>query len=433
MSTTILDLDKKLLECVGDYLSHPVTTAIAANTSIVSTHLQNYRSTADYFNDKWIYFDDKANLGVSRLISDDDGTSTLTVLGANLTTDGSNLATFRLSRFPFIRRLKALNLALEEVCPNLYIPLDNRDLITNNLLPPFRWSSTSALDLYTASNATLTQTTTGGLYWNGSSSAKVTVSVANGYLGLSSIAYPRLLNLMGRTASLKCWVYPEVANDAWIRIYTLKADGTTQTLTSTTTCPAGKQTLLKLEDQSINDDLVQLDIRMGVTTINKYTYFSMPRINGVDLNEYILPNDFDSGKINQVFVQSSGYAEDWCDDLRNDEWSEVFGWSIIDDGNYKYLRLPTYGGWYQVRLLGSKIFDSVDDGADTVNLESINLNLLIEYAAYKLFDLSSQGTSGEDRSNYERQAMKHLAYYERLRRTHAMPQKPLSLNIAPIR
>jgi len=49
-TTSLLALDQRFLEALGSWKQHPVTTALAANTSLISTHLTNYRSDADYFN-----------------------------------------------------------------------------------------------------------------------------------------------------------------------------------------------------------------------------------------------------------------------------------------------------------------------------------------------------------------------------------------------
>ncbi len=117
MSTTLLAIDQALLQAIGDWKQHPVTTALTTSTSVVSTHLTNYRSTADYFNDKWIYIEDLANAAQSRLIADDDGTNTLTVLGASFSaeTPDTGKATFRISKFSWASRVAAINRALDDI------------------------------------------------------------------------------------------------------------------------------------------------------------------------------------------------------------------------------------------------------------------------------------------------------------------------------
>ena len=110
----------------------------------------------------------------------------------------------------------AINNASRELYPDLFRLVIDETLITGNILPPFIWTSSSALALYSTSNATIAKTTTGGLFRNGLSSALVTTSAVDGYLGLSSDNYPRLLDYMDKTATYKAWAYPSTANDGFI-------------------------------------------------------------------------------------------------------------------------------------------------------------------------------------------------------------------------
>ena len=432
MATTLLSLDQKLLEEVGDWLQYTVTTAIAASTSIVSTSLPIERATADYFNNWWIYIDDFLNIDVERLISDDDGSNTLTVQGANLTSDSANKATFRLSKYSrFTERLRAINMALEEAYPYIYQALDNRQLMTGNILPPFRWSSSSALDIWSTSNATLAQTTTAGLIrGEGADSALLTASAGNGYLSCHSDNYRRLLDLMAHTIDVEVWVYPSTANDVDIVVYTQQADGTAQTLTSTTTCPATQWTKLQLLNQGLNDNLIDVDIRVKITTNGETCYVSRPIVTGHDVYEYLLPKDFDNGEITEIYIQTSGEAGEPVDDLHPRFTEKLWGWSIIDDNTYKYLRLPfIYPTPYQLRILGHKPITAVTAGTSTIPIESHHLRPLVHYAASKLFEFKATRVSGEDSSRYREMSFYHYNAYERLVRAHSMVQKSPQLNI----
>ena len=316
----------------------------------------------------------------------------------------------------------AINNAIREVYPNLYEAIDDQSLITGNILPPFNWTSTSALQLYTTSSCSLTKTTTGGLYRN-TPSAKVTASSADGYLYLDSNNYRRLLDLMNQTIDFKCWAYPEVADDAFLTIYTLKADGTTQTLNSTTSCPATKFTLLSLESQDINDDIVQVQFRLRVHTNAKYIYFDAPRVTGFTVYEYLLPYDLQFGQVDEVYVQSSGYSDDVCDDLFPSTWERVWGWDITNDGTYKYLRLPyAYSSERRIRLVGRKPLDTLAADTDTINIDDEGyIQLLLRYAAYLVYEMQADGVGTDDITRYERAAQKQLAKYYELVRAHGQP------------
>lgn len=303
----------------------------------------------------------------------------------------------------------AINNAARELSAKkiLHKSLIDETLITGNLLPPFIWTSSSALALYSTSNVTLTKTTTGGLYRNGLTSAKATASAGDGYLMLSSDNYPRLLDLMDLEVDYKCWAYPEVADDGFLTLYTLQADGTAQTLNSTTSCPATKFTLLELEDQDLNDDLVKIEARMRVHTNAKYVYFDPPRLTGKGVQDYMLPDDFQDGHVSQVWLQSSAYSDDACDDLKP-RYTEEFGWKVINDGSYKYLHMPyipTSGK--KIKLVGYCPLESdLSADTDTMAIDDSYTPRLLTYAAYLMYQMLEDDVSSDDINRYERASLK---------------------------
>lgn len=439
MSTTLLDLDKKLHQATGDWIEVLVTTAIAASNSVISTNLKEYDGEADdYFNNWWCYIVDKANATVHRQISDyATATGTLTVRGAALTSDGVNLATIRVYRYNRNHGIRAINDAIRETEPVLYKPLEDKSLITGNILPPFNWSTTSALRIYTSPTGTLAKNTNGAYYWRGPTSAKVTASGADDCLSINSNNYPGLLDLMGHSITFKCWVYPEVANDAFLTIYTLKADGTAQTLNSTTACPALKKTLLKLEDQNINDDIQYIVFRLIVHTDTKYVYFDQPRVTGQDLHEYLLPEDFQTGHLLRVFLQTSGYAEDACDDLHPRDWERLFSYNLYDvligTTFYKYLRLNyLFSSKRQLRLIGTGMLEELSADTDTITLDEPEVRLLIAYAKYKLFQVEQVPISSEDIARYGSASAMAYAEYQRLLPSLAMSHPSATLRLPAI-
>jgi hypothetical protein len=438
MSKTLLQLDQMLLEALGEahgtWIQHPVTTAIAANTSIISTHLTNYRNTADYFNGWWIYIEDEANIGVSRQISDDDGSNTLTVRGANLTTDGANIATFRLSRYPWATRSRAIIEAVDETYPELYMPFDDHTLITNNVLPNSHfgnWVATTNPYLWAMQDANITAaaSTTAGTIRGGSISMKSTTGAAGAgkYVYISSDSYPRLLDLMGKTVDFYCWAYPEVADDPTIQIYTKQADGTEQTtLISTTSCPAGEYTLIELENQVLNDDLVEIQFRLITATASKYVYWDGARASGNMVYEYLLPHGYDYD-IDHVEIQTTSD----CDDLQPRSWERIRGWEIVGSGyastgRLHHLRLhDLYPTFRQIRLIGKMPVPEVLSSYDDVFYDDYrSLNKLIAYAKYKLFQLVPGAPAQEDIGRFESAEAKALWEYQRLR---GMPPPPSSI------
>ena len=115
--STVLD---RLSQNVGDYLSETVTTAIAANTSLVCTTLVNYTNRDRNYERHWAYIVDKANAGVYRKVSTSLGTGTIILMGANLASDSANLATFQLHKIDRNLKIRAINMAARECFPYLF-------------------------------------------------------------------------------------------------------------------------------------------------------------------------------------------------------------------------------------------------------------------------------------------------------------------------
>lgn len=428
MTTTFDVLNQRVHEGINDWIEVIVTTAINADNLVVSLNLNEFDGGSDTtFNDWYCYITDKANVGVDRQVSAyATATGQLTVRGVALTDDAANLATIRLHRYSYTLVGKAINRAIEEVFPALHKKADDLSLITGNILPDASfewWTSSSAMQFYSVTNTTLAQTTTAGLYrgQRGSTSVKSTVSGAGGYHYISSDSYPRLLDLMGQTVNAYVWAAPETADDPTIVIYTVQADGTTQTLTSTTAAPAGEFTRLALEGQAINDDLVEFQIRFPVATNGDYCYWDDAILCGQNLYEYLLPVKFQDGYTNQVYFQLEGYSDEPAYDLQPRKWgAEEF--HIIDDGTYKYLGLDELPVSYRrLRLIGISPLEALSAATDTITLDaSGRINLLVAYASYLLYEMTENPVSSEDVKRYGRESAKRYGKYMRLLRKFRM-------------
>jgi hypothetical protein len=422
MGTTSLSvLDQRLSEAISDWIEEDTTTNITTNTSVVSTALNKWDNARDdRFNGWWIYLTEGNNINTERLVYDyATSTGTLSCRGASFSAE-SGAITFRLYKYPYTHKVKAINKAIRDLSSVLFKNIDDRTLASGNNLPDGSfedWTSSSALRFYAATNATLAQTTTAGYYRGppNTTSVKVTASAANGYLSINSSTYPKLLDMMDRNVCAYVWVYPEVDDDATIVIYTLQSDGTAQTLTSTTACVAGAWNLLTLEDQIINDDLVYFEIRFKVATNAKYAYFDSARLFGRDIYEYVLPDSLQDGDISQVYVQATGYADYLGDEIHPIIWDRVWGSEIISDGTYRYLRLPyIYSSGARIRLVGTSPLTELSSFSGTTEISGELTDLLIAYAAYQLFLIEDGIPSGEDKTRFQSRADQWLMEYYRL-------------------
>ncbi len=411
----------------GDYLTFATTTNIAANNSIISTTLKQYDGTRDGFFDKWwVYLNTTANPSVERKTGAPatttyaNATGTLTIVGAALSAEAA-AATCYLTRYPRTHYKNAVLDAIKRIYPAIHRRIDNQTLVTGNILPDGSfesWSSATALVWYSVLSGVMATTSTAGLFRNGAYSAKYTAGAANDYFYINSNSYPRLLDLAGKSVSLYAWAYPEVADDAYIVIYTLKNDGTTaQTLTSTTTCAAGVWSQLELEDQTLNEDLALVEIRFKVATNAKYVYFDDACLFGGTLQEYLLPNGLVDGHISRINLQTSGYSNPICYDLNpfiTGNYEEVQNFQKIRSGTYQYLQIPTFPNGHRLRLIGMSPLETLTTDTTTITIDSEKVPLLISLANYVFWKREAQAMTVQDNSKAKIAAYEAYAEYLRL-------------------
>ena len=356
MSNTLLTLRQRVRSSIGDGYREAVTTAIGAGVTVVSTNFNKWDGGKDdYYStpEMFVYIEDKANAGVSRVTSDyATSGGTLTVRGANLTTDGANLATVQVTKFNPDNYLAAIQRAIRNLVKVANVPVDDYTLISGNMAPNSHFedfATASYPTFWRNSNATTGADTTADYLRGGAKSCKVTASAADGYLYLGDIQYKPILDFAGGTATFRAWAFPQVANDAFLDVYTKTISGTEATTSSTTTCPASTHTLLEVEDVSIPDSLFAIQFRLRVLTNTKWCYFDNARVTGLSTTHYLLPNNFRVGgaQLRNVSIQTTGLSDYPCDDLqivneRPVEGFEVPEIQMADTNRYKFLKLPRY-------------------------------------------------------------------------------------------
>jgi len=431
MSTSLATIDQRLQESLNDRISVVCTTAIAANTSIVSTNLLPFDGgNNDTFNTWWVYITDYANAGVERQIADyATTTGTITVRGGNLASDGASLATIEVTRTRRTNRVNAINRAIEEVYPVLHKGVDDRSLIVGNWLPNSHfdyWAVSTNPLFYSLTTATAIADTTSGEYWSAGSSAKVTASSGNGYLEINSSAWPKLLDLADSTVRFYCRAKPQTANDAVIEIYTRKADGTEQTITSSASNPASRWTQLSLEDKKINAGIEYISIRFKVTTSGQYVIFDEARLESSrGVNDYWLPQSLQRGTLQQTFLQTGGFSAYIVDDVQTPYWRPEQSWTVTDDGSYRYLRLPdqTHTTARRIRLVGTSplVTTALSAATDTIPLDaSGQLDMLVAYAKYRLYQIEGQPVSTQSRQSIQETKAEAYGEYQMLKNLHRM-------------
>ena len=417
MTTTLLALEKKLSEAIGDDLEFTVSTNIttASTAILIATTLANHDDgSTGIFDDWWVSITDKANAGIMRKVEDYLTSATkLQLRGGALTCD-SSAATCRLHRYNRNDKIWAIRKALEELYPTIYEPIDDMTLVTGNILPNghFEWNPTTAsFKWISGTSITFDQTTSTGNYRGpmGTRSMKVTATTDSVWAEYDSNTYPRLLDLQGRSVNFYCWVNPSAVDEGWIQIQTLTADGTSQILPSTwasTDVYASYWNQLKLESQTLSTDLQRVKIRFRVDQSSGYAYFDDAIVCGKYLHDYMLPQDFQSSgnraHLSQVYVQTKGYSNPICYDIQPIYWDRQ-EFRITDMDGYKWLHLKDLNTNYRrIRLIGHKPvkFSSTAD-AGTINLEGERLNLVIARAVQLFYRRIGQPLSSDDVARYK--------------------------------
>ena len=179
--------------------------------------------------------------------------------------------------------------------------------------------------------------------------------------------------------------------------------------------------MLSLESQAINDNLVLFEIRFKVATNGDYCYWDDAILAGVNLFEYLLPEKFQDGYVNQAYQQAESYSEVPAYDIHPRKWSRE-DFEVIDDGTYKYLRLGNMPSSYRrLRLLGNSPLDALTAATGTINIDvGGRTDMLVAHACYLLYEMTESPVSSEDVSRYERESAKRYAKYIRLLRKHRM-------------
>ena len=450
-TTTAADLDEKLSQKIGDWIEEALTTAATVSANVLSTNLNQWDDGGDgHFVGWWVYFTDGANAGVERKVyASITAGGSCTVRGGNLAAETS-LATCRFYRYPHTAKRRAINDAIREIGHDvLFQPLDNHELVSGNILPNAHfgaWASTARPDKMTLYGATCVASSTGHSCGAGSTSVTVTATVANDdflYWAQPSatLAYsnPRLMDLAGKTVNFYCWVWPEQDNDAWIQIYTIDAAGNAQNLpaniaaaTVTQTSYAAVPNLLKLENQRLQDDLVEIHFRLRVGTFEYTNVYDHAVATGVPVYEYWLPDEANVGEIKQVWIQTSGDCFGGITGRRHAEtWDRIWNWSIRDHDDRRYLRLPhlyTPNKW--IRLIGTTPLSEVAADTATVEVSGREADLLVTYAAYCLFRNEEDVPASEDTSRYRSRAMQWYREYERLKPSLRMLEPTGTLIVA---
>ncbi len=182
---------------------------------------------------------------------------------------------------------------------------------------------------------------------------------------------------------------------------------------SSTSNPAGEYTLLDTDSVTLNDDLVEVEIRFPIATSGQYVIFDDARVTGKDIQDIMLPLDLQNGNLKHVFIQTRGNLDDIHPVFGRDIIDET---TIVDDGTYKFLHFDYPPFYYppfdsppylyspmrnsRIRIQGYKPLASLSSQSDTITLDAEKLDLLVAQSAVQLYRMKENPVSSEDKGRY---------------------------------
>ena len=408
-TTTLSAILPKFGRRVGAYIgSFTTTTAIAANTSVVSTELTDLGFTDDdVLNDSFIKITSGNNLNDVRLISDYTASSgTITVTGTALTSDSSTQATFEIYRYDPDQLRDAVNDAANQSFPALYKRIDDRThtvapgqaryerpssiepgYIRQVYIVPKIESKTFAENIINdqncdmeASSSALTNWTDSAnitaaveadttspnnfMVYRGQRSAKLTCAASS--TGTFTLSVTDPTNYESEELNFSIWVYSKYA-DLVSPMVQIDSDSV---VTGTAHSGGGWQRLTV----STTSSNVGSTIKVGLS------FASNGSIYTVYADEAIL---------------TSGPSE-----IPKGFESVIFDWT--EEGDYlTFLTAPP--SHYNLHVVGCGALETLTAGADTITLEPHRVNLLLDYAALTFFEGELDQTSAEDQNAILRQ------------------------------
>ena len=393
-TTTLNTMLPQFGRYIGAYIgSFTTTTAIAANTSVVSTELTDSGFTNDdALNDTFIKITSANNDDTVRRVTDYTASSgTITVSGTALTSDSSTQATFELYRYDPDQLRDSINDARLEAFPELYNHVEDRTLtleghqnkyarptsirqgfvrqifeepridaksFANNIVGTLNcdfesWTdSTTPADWVNSNFTSITQETENTspdnwMVFSGTYSAQF--QVAAGSVNTALLTVPSGTNYKGEEINVGVWVYSRTASRVSAAI---QIDSDTIS-TGTTHSGGGWE---RLTHTLVATDLgTSIKVGLHVTSASDAFVFYADEI-----------------------IATSGQSE-----IPQPLGSPIMGWREETD-NIVIHGIRSDNN-YQLRVRGMAPLSSVSSGSDTMEIEGDQLRLLFSYAAMLWF------------------------------------------------
>ena len=220
-TTTRATLRQRLSEALGDYQSLTTTSAgNSAGTSVVDTGLRNLPGGADddAFEGFYILVTSGANTGESRRVKNYiANTNTLVTQESFSGGAVDTTVSYELHQYDPLQKHQAINRAIEELYPFLYLPVRDETIVVDDRLTnsDFETFSDGFTGWTEVGSPTVTAETTYVIH--GSQSAKV-VGDSGAAGQLTQAPTININELSNKSVTFKCWVWCAAAATARIRL-----------------------------------------------------------------------------------------------------------------------------------------------------------------------------------------------------------------------
>ena len=214
-------LRQRLSEAMGDYqLLTTTSDGNSAGTSVVDTGLRNLPggSDDDAFEGWYILATSGSNTGESRRVKNYIANSN-TIVTQEAFSGGAvqSLVTYELHQYDPLQKHQAINRAIEELYPFLYLPIRDETIVVDDRLSnsDFETFSSGFTNWTEVGSPTVTAETTYVIH--GSQSAKV-VGDSGSAGQLTQAPTINIDEITNKTVTFKCWVWCAAADTARIRL-----------------------------------------------------------------------------------------------------------------------------------------------------------------------------------------------------------------------
>ena len=367
-------LRQRLSEAMGDYQSLTTTSdGNSAGTSVVDTGLRNLSggSDDDAFEGWYILATSGSNTGESRRIKNYIANSN-TIVTQEAFSGGAvqSLVTYELHQYDPLQKHQAINRAIEELYPFLYLPIRDETIVVDDRLSnsDFETFSSGFTSWTEVGSPTVTAETTYVIH--GSQSAKV-VGGSGSAGQLTQAPTINIDEITNKTVTFKCWVWCAAADTARIR---LDWDGSD--IESSTYHKGQNEWELLDVIASVPTSATQVKAVLEVAASGT-AYFDACWMDAGPIQKYTVPS---------AFINGPHYLTEQGDEARpNGEYYPV-------NGN------PTAGR--RLRLEGMGLLSRPSGDAESTEIGDPRTAIIIAYAAMFLFRTMSVSNAVQERAGF---------------------------------